>query len=77
MFGSAPTNWSAGRGVVKGPLKGYHHETYVLAMPGETRIVKLREPRERILWIRPQVLSVRRGTAPRTGRPDQPYPRHP
>jgi len=39
------------RGVVTGPLKGYHHETYVLTMPGETRIVKLREPRERILWF--------------------------
>ncbi|MFJ9634099.1 phosphotransferase [Streptomyces sp. NPDC101175] len=38
-------------GVVTGPLKGYHHETYVLTMPGETRIVKLREPRERILWF--------------------------
>jgi hypothetical protein len=38
-------------GVVTGPLKGYHHETYVLAMPGETLIVKLREPRERILWF--------------------------
>ncbi|MFE2418740.1 phosphotransferase [Streptomyces hokutonensis] len=38
-------------GVVAGPLEGYHHETYVLTMPGETRIVKLREPRERILWF--------------------------
>ncbi|MEV5527777.1 aminoglycoside phosphotransferase family protein [Streptomyces prunicolor] len=37
--------------VVKGPLKGYHHETYVLTMPGETRIVKFREPREEILWF--------------------------
>ncbi|WSW93363.1 aminoglycoside phosphotransferase family protein [Streptomyces sp. NBC_00989] len=38
-------------GVVRGPLKGYHHETYVLFMPGETRIVKFREPREAILWF--------------------------
>ncbi|WP_262061457.1 aminoglycoside phosphotransferase family protein [Streptomyces sp. STR69] len=38
-------------GVVDGPLEGYHHETYVLTMPGKTRIVKLREPRERILWF--------------------------
>jgi len=37
--------------VVKGPLKGYHHETYVLALPGGTRIVKLREPRAEILWF--------------------------
>ncbi|WP_329244877.1 aminoglycoside phosphotransferase family protein [Streptomyces canus] len=37
--------------VVKGPLKGYHHETYVLPMPGGTRIVKLREPRAEILWF--------------------------
>jgi len=38
-------------GMVVGPLEGYHHETYVLTMPGETRTVKLREPRERILWF--------------------------
>ncbi|MBK3580614.1 phosphotransferase [Streptomyces sp. MBT65] len=38
-------------GVVRGPLKGYHHETYVLTMPGETRMVKFREPREEILWF--------------------------
>ena len=37
--------------MISGPLKGYHHETYVLTMPGETRIVKLHEPRERILWF--------------------------
>ncbi|MET7484861.1 aminoglycoside phosphotransferase family protein [Streptomyces sp. NPDC005538] len=42
---------SGANGVVKGPLKGYHHETYVLSLPGETRIVKLREPRDRILWF--------------------------
>jgi thiamine kinase-like enzyme len=40
-----------GNGVVSGPLKGYHHETYVLSMPGETRIVKIREPRDEILWF--------------------------
>lgn len=38
-------------GLVRGPLKGYHHETYVLTLPGETRIVKVREPREQILWF--------------------------
>ncbi|WP_055526761.1 aminoglycoside phosphotransferase family protein [Streptomyces graminilatus] len=38
-------------GVVKGPLKGYHHETYVLCPPGGTRMVKVREPRARILWF--------------------------
>lgn len=38
-------------GPVRGPLKGYHHDTYVLTLPGETRIVKVREPREQILWF--------------------------
>jgi hypothetical protein len=42
---------SGGNGVLSGPLKGYHHETYVLRLPGETRIVKIREPREEILWF--------------------------
>ncbi|WP_020140175.1 aminoglycoside phosphotransferase family protein [Streptomyces sp. 351MFTsu5.1] len=37
--------------VVQGPLEGYHHETYALALPGGTRIVKLREPRAEILWF--------------------------
>ncbi|WDV52711.1 aminoglycoside phosphotransferase family protein [Streptomyces coeruleorubidus] len=37
--------------LVKGPLKGYHHETYVLALPGGTRTVKVREPRSEILWF--------------------------
>jgi hypothetical protein len=36
--------------VVKGPLKGYHHETYVLALPDGTQTVKFREPRAEILW---------------------------
>ncbi|MEU1481660.1 aminoglycoside phosphotransferase family protein [Streptomyces sp. NPDC005760] len=37
--------------MVKGPLKGYHHETYVLFLPGGSRIVKVREPRAEILWF--------------------------
>ncbi|MFF7487701.1 phosphotransferase [Streptomyces luteogriseus] len=37
--------------LVKGPLKGYHHETYVLALPGRTGAVKVREPRAEILWF--------------------------
>ncbi|MGW3986941.1 phosphotransferase [Streptomyces sp. NPDC004830] len=37
--------------LVRGPLKGYHHETYVLAPPGGTRAVKFREPRAEILWF--------------------------
>ncbi|MDH6451115.1 MULTISPECIES: aminoglycoside phosphotransferase family protein [unclassified Streptomyces] len=42
---------AGGSGVVKGPLKGYHHETYVLRPPGDGRIVKVREPRAQILWF--------------------------
>ncbi|MEI5527989.1 aminoglycoside phosphotransferase family protein [Streptomyces brasiliscabiei] len=38
-------------GVVKGPLQGYHHETYVLCLPGDSRVVKVREPRAEILWF--------------------------
>lgn len=37
--------------LVQGPLKGYHHETYVLALPDGTRAVKVREPRAEILWF--------------------------
>ncbi|MFE8963316.1 phosphotransferase [Streptomyces iakyrus] len=37
--------------LVKGPLKGYHHETYVLALPGLARAVKVREPQTEILWF--------------------------
>ncbi|KQW16932.1 aminoglycoside phosphotransferase family protein [Streptomyces sp. Root369] len=40
-----------GSSAVKGPLKGYHHDTYVLSMPDGTRIVKIREPRAEILWF--------------------------
>jgi len=36
---------------VRGPLKGYHHETYVLPLPGATGAIKVREPREEILWF--------------------------
>ena len=49
-------------GAVEGPLQGYHHETYVIALPGaaadgedddesEPRRVKCRAPRERLLWF--------------------------
>lgn len=38
-------------GVVRGPLKGYHHETYWLLLPGEMRTLKVREPRDEILWF--------------------------
>jgi hypothetical protein len=37
--------------VVRGPLKGYHHETYVLALADGSQIVKFREPRAEILWF--------------------------
>ncbi|MFF8016077.1 phosphotransferase [Streptomyces sp. NPDC007929] len=37
--------------LVKGPLKGYHHETYVLSLPGRAGAVKVREPRAEILWF--------------------------
>lgn len=37
--------------LVKGPLKGYHHETYVLSLPGGPGPVKLREPRSTSLWF--------------------------
>lgn len=37
--------------MVEGPLKGYHHETYVLRLLGGTQIVKVREPRAEILWF--------------------------
>lgn len=36
---------------VTGPLKGYHHETYVLPLSGKGRVVKIREPRAEILWF--------------------------
>lgn len=38
-------------GVVKGPLKGYHHETYRLLLPGGGLAIKVREPRAEILWF--------------------------
>ncbi|NNN34516.1 aminoglycoside phosphotransferase family protein [Streptomyces sp. S3(2020)] len=37
--------------VVMGPLQGYHHETYVVRLPGGTRRVKVRELRDGILWF--------------------------
>ncbi|MET9824316.1 MULTISPECIES: aminoglycoside phosphotransferase family protein [Streptomyces] len=40
-----------GSPLVRGPLKGYHSETYVLSPPGGTAAVKLREPRATSLWF--------------------------
>ncbi|MFI7403721.1 aminoglycoside phosphotransferase family protein [Streptomyces sp. NPDC049541] len=40
-----------GAKVIKGPLEGYHHETYVLLLPGGKLPVKFREPREGVLWL--------------------------
>lgn len=37
--------------LVTGPLRGYHHETYVLLLPDGTGKVKIREPRAAILWF--------------------------
>ncbi|MFH8978319.1 phosphotransferase [Streptomyces sp. NPDC017890] len=42
---------SGGPSLVKGPLQGYHHETYVLWPPGGPGPVKLREPRSTSLWF--------------------------
>ncbi|MER7055460.1 phosphotransferase [Streptomyces sp. NPDC000351] len=42
---------NCGSSLVKGPLKGYHHETYVLSPPGGPGPVKLREPRSTSLWF--------------------------
>ncbi|MFD0023386.1 phosphotransferase [Streptomyces sp. NPDC058382] len=36
---------------IEGPLKGHHHETYVVAPPGSRTRVKLREPRKGLLWF--------------------------
>ncbi|MFG2472707.1 phosphotransferase family protein [Streptomyces canus] len=37
---------------VRGPLRGYHHETYVMPLPLDgRRSVKFREPRSEILWF--------------------------
>nr|WP_303711488.1 phosphotransferase [Kutzneria buriramensis]WKX10372.1 phosphotransferase [Kutzneria buriramensis] len=42
--------------MVEGPLHGYHHETYVFPLPGETASPapvrwKCREPRSNLLWF--------------------------
>ncbi|MFE0401447.1 phosphotransferase [Streptomyces nigra] len=37
--------------MIEGPLKGYHHETYVLRLLGGSHVVKVREPRAQILWF--------------------------
>lgn len=42
---------SGGATEVKGPLKGYHHETYVFQLPGKEVRVKCREPRDGLLWF--------------------------
>ncbi|MEU9452251.1 aminoglycoside phosphotransferase family protein [Streptomyces sp. NPDC048277] len=47
---------SGDKGVVEGPLHGYHHETYVFPLPGELEGErsgrwKCREPRADLLWF--------------------------
>ncbi|MEY2245059.1 phosphotransferase [Streptomyces sp. BF23-18] len=47
---------SGDAGVVEGPLQGYHHETYVVPLPGWTGEAepvrwKCREPRPGLLWF--------------------------
>jgi hypothetical protein len=47
---------SGDESVVEGPLQGYHHETYVFPLPGETGLLgpgrwKCREPRSNLLWF--------------------------
>ncbi|MYR43660.1 aminoglycoside phosphotransferase family protein [Streptomyces sp. SID5910] len=42
---------NGGSALVKGPLKGYHHETYVIWPPGGPGPVKFREPRSAGLWF--------------------------
>ncbi|MFJ3208940.1 MULTISPECIES: phosphotransferase [Streptomyces] len=42
---------SGGPALVRGPLKGYHHETYVIWPPGAAGPVKFREPRSAGLWF--------------------------
>ncbi|MBG0854275.1 aminoglycoside phosphotransferase family protein [Streptomyces spinoverrucosus] len=37
--------------VVEGPLQGYHHETYVIPLPGTTGRWKCREPRSNLEWF--------------------------
>ncbi|MFJ2094522.1 phosphotransferase [Streptomyces sp. NPDC087901] len=36
---------------IEGPLKGHHHETYVISLPGRAGRYKLREPRRGLLWF--------------------------
>ncbi|WUK89788.1 aminoglycoside phosphotransferase family protein [Streptomyces sp. NBC_00358] len=50
------TEVSGGVGEVEGPLHGYHHETYVIHLPGvtsenERARWKCREPRPGLLWF--------------------------
>ncbi|MFL9658490.1 phosphotransferase [Streptomyces sp. PB17] len=45
---------SGDESVVEGPLRGYHHETYVVPLPGATGVTgrwKCREPRSGLLWF--------------------------
>lgn len=47
-MGSRP---SAADQSIEGPLKGQHHETYVITLPGLAGRYKLREPRRGVLWF--------------------------
>ncbi|CAL9541329.1 phosphotransferase [Streptomyces sp. enrichment culture] len=45
---------SGDESTVEGPLRGYHHETYVVPLPGATGATgrwKCREPRSGLLWF--------------------------
>ncbi|MGW3911809.1 phosphotransferase [Streptomyces sp. NPDC005070] len=42
---------SGDEAAVEGPLHGYHHETYVVPLPGEQVRWKCREPRPGLLWF--------------------------
>ncbi|MGW0938274.1 phosphotransferase [Streptomyces sp. NPDC002666] len=36
---------------IEGPLRGHHHKTYVIPLPGRVGRYKLREPRRGLLWF--------------------------
>ncbi|QCX77488.1 Phosphotransferase enzyme family protein [Streptomyces sp. YIM 121038] len=45
---------SGGMAALEGPLRGYHHETYVFPLPDESGVTwrwKCREPRPGLLWF--------------------------
>lgn len=52
---SAARQWaeatSGDMSLVEGPLRGYHHETYVLWLPDGSGRVKVRAPRAEALWF--------------------------